>query len=76
MRMLLSFRKTRLFNLPRCLGNSLLPTILFMFDPPCVLQEKEHLAAFNNFIPQYRARPTALLPLWHVAGMYRVAISD
>jgi hypothetical protein len=32
------------------------------------LQEKEHLAAFNSFIPQYRARPTALLPFWHVAG--------
>ena len=31
-------------------------------------QEKEHLATFNRYIPEYRVRPTALLPLWHVAG--------
>jgi len=39
------------------------PTIQHMWD-----QEKEHLATFNKYIPEYRSRPTALLPLWHVAG--------
>ena len=31
-------------------------------------QEKVHLATFDEFLPRYRARPTALLPIWHVAG--------
>merc|ERR1712240_323397 len=31
-------------------------------------QEKEHLAAFGKLIPEHRARPTALLPFWHIAG--------
>ena len=31
-------------------------------------QEKEHLRIFNELVPQNRARPTALLPLWHLAG--------
>lgn len=31
-------------------------------------QEKEHLKAFEELLPRHRARPTALLPLWHVAG--------
>ncbi len=31
-------------------------------------QEKEHLAAFNKLIPQHRARPSALLPIWNIAG--------
>jgi ubiquinone biosynthesis monooxygenase Coq7 len=31
-------------------------------------QEEVHLAAFNRLLPQHRARPSALLPLWHVAG--------
>eukprot|EP00088_Acartia_fossae_P009404 TRINITY_DN14552_c0_g1_i1.p1 TRINITY_DN14552_c0_g1~~TRINITY_DN14552_c0_g1_i1.p1 ORF type:complete len:205 (+),score=24.34 TRINITY_DN14552_c0_g1_i1:38-652(+) len=39
------------------------PTIQHMWD-----QEKEHLATFNKYIPEYRVRPTALLPIWHVAG--------
>merc|ERR1719402_1889137 len=39
------------------------PMIKHMWD-----QEKEHLAAFDRLIPQHRARPTALLPFWHVAG--------
>jgi demethoxyubiquinone hydroxylase (CLK1/Coq7/Cat5 family) len=39
-----------------------------------VPQEKEHLAAFNSFIPRYRARPTALLPFWHVAGSNKIKI--
>lgn len=46
------------------LGNTEVgPTIKHMWD-----QEKEHLATFNRFIPEYRVRPTALLPIWHVAG--------
>lgn len=39
------------------------PTIQHMWD-----QEKEHLATFNRLLPEHRARPTALLPFWHVAG--------
>ena len=31
-------------------------------------QEKVHLATFNSLIPQHRARPTILLPFWHLAG--------
>lgn len=31
-------------------------------------QEKEHLAAFERLIPQHKARPTVLLPIWNVAG--------
>ncbi len=31
-------------------------------------QEQEHLATFNQLLPQYRVRPTVLMPLWHVAG--------
>ena len=31
-------------------------------------QERRHLDAFNAMVPEHRARPTALLPLWHVAG--------
>jgi ubiquinone biosynthesis monooxygenase Coq7 len=31
-------------------------------------QEKEHLAAFERLIPAHRARPSALLPFWNVAG--------
>ena len=33
-------------------------------------QEKEHLAAFERLIPKHRARPTALLPIWNIAGVY------
>ncbi|XP_037067974.1 5-demethoxyubiquinone hydroxylase, mitochondrial-like [Pollicipes pollicipes] len=46
------------------LGNtSIGKTIQHMWD-----QEKEHKAKLQELIPKYRARPTALLPLWHVAG--------
>ncbi len=31
-------------------------------------QEKEHLETFNDLIGKRRARPTALLPFWHLAG--------
>src|SRR5579884_309832 len=31
-------------------------------------QEQEHLAAFNTLLTERRVRPTALLPLWHLAG--------
>lgn len=31
-------------------------------------QEQEHLEAFNKLIVEKRVRPTALLPLWNVAG--------
>jgi len=30
--------------------------------------EEEHLARFNQLIRERRVRPTALQPLWHVAG--------
>ena len=46
------------------LGNtSVGPIIKHMWE-----QEKEHLDTFNKLIPQYRVRPTALLPIWSVAG--------
>ncbi|XP_065573309.1 5-demethoxyubiquinone hydroxylase, mitochondrial-like [Artemia franciscana] len=38
-------------------------TIQHMWD-----QEKEHKEKFEELIPKYRARPTALLPIWNVAG--------
>jgi len=31
-------------------------------------KEKEHLAAFNALVGDRQVRPTALLPVWHVAG--------
>lgn len=31
-------------------------------------QEQRHLAAFNRLLPERRVRPTALSPVWHVAG--------
>lgn len=31
-------------------------------------QEKKHLAEFDRLIADRRVRPTALLPLWHLAG--------
>jgi len=31
-------------------------------------QEKEHLRTFERLIPEHQARPTILLPIWHVAG--------
>lgn len=31
-------------------------------------QEQRHLAAFERLVVERRVRPTALLPLWHVAG--------
>ena len=39
------------------------PLIQHMWD-----QEKHHLATFDKLIPEHRARPTALLPFWNVAG--------
>ncbi|MBL4603635.1 MAG: demethoxyubiquinone hydroxylase family protein [Emcibacteraceae bacterium] len=31
-------------------------------------QEDVHLERFNNLIREYNARPTVIIPLWHVAG--------
>lgn len=31
-------------------------------------QEQDHLDTFSNMVGQRRVRPTALLPLWHLAG--------
>ena len=31
-------------------------------------QERNHLATFEHIMVEKRARPTALLPLWHLAG--------
>ncbi|XP_067127017.1 5-demethoxyubiquinone hydroxylase, mitochondrial [Centruroides vittatus] len=39
------------------------PVIQEMWD-----QEKHHLRTFEQLLPKYRARPTALLPFWNVAG--------
>ncbi|XP_041840216.1 5-demethoxyubiquinone hydroxylase, mitochondrial [Melanotaenia boesemani] len=39
------------------------PLIQQMWD-----QEKKHLAKFNEILAENRVRPTALLPLWNIAG--------
>jgi ubiquinone biosynthesis monooxygenase Coq7 len=39
------------------------PTIQHMWE-----QEAEHLDYFDKAVPRHRVRPTALQPLWHVAG--------
>lgn len=39
------------------------PVIQHMWD-----QEKEHRAKFEELVPQYRVRPTVLVPIWNVAG--------
>lgn len=39
------------------------PTIQHMWD-----QEKEHRKKFEDLIIKHRVRPTALIPLWNVAG--------
>ena len=31
-------------------------------------QEQEHIEKFNKLIVKHRIRPTALLPLWNIAG--------
>ncbi len=31
-------------------------------------QEKDHLKEFERLLPNYRVRPTLLLPLWDIAG--------
>lgn len=38
-------------------------------------QEQRHLATFNRLIAERRVRPTALLPLWHVAGFALGAVT-
>ena len=38
-------------------------------------QEQHHLATFNNLIADRRVRPTALLPLWHLAGFALGAVT-
>ena len=31
-------------------------------------QEKEHVEKFNELLPKYKVRPTAMLPFWNIAG--------
>jgi 3-demethoxyubiquinol 3-hydroxylase len=38
-------------------------------------QEQEHLDVFSSLIADRRVRPTALLPLWHVAGFALGAVT-
>lgn len=38
-------------------------------------QEEAHLDAFNALIAQHQVRPTALQPLWHVAGFALGAVT-
>jgi 3-demethoxyubiquinol 3-hydroxylase len=38
-------------------------------------QEEQHLRSFNDLIADRRVRPTALLPLWHVAGFALGAVT-
>uniref|UniRef100_A0A7S2ZL53 5-demethoxyubiquinone hydroxylase, mitochondrial n=2 Tax=Rhodosorus marinus TaxID=101924 RepID=A0A7S2ZL53_9RHOD len=44
-------------------GTSLQPVIEEMAE-----QEKKHLNAFNRLISERRVRPTAMMPVWRVAG--------
>ncbi len=44
-------------------GSEAAPVIEHMAE-----QERRHLETFNKLIPEHRVRPTALLPLWHMAG--------
>jgi len=46
------------------------PTIRHMQE-----QEQEHLDTFSRLIGERRVRPTALLPLWHVAGFALGAVT-
>lgn len=39
------------------------PTIKHMWE-----QEKEHRQKFESLINKYRVRPTAMIPLWNIAG--------
>jgi len=32
-------------------------------------QEQQHLAKFNQLLPQHKVRPSVLMPLWHVGGL-------
>ena len=43
--------------------SSVAPVIRHMLE-----QEKEHLGRFDEMVADRRVRPTALLPLWHLAG--------
>ena len=38
-------------------------------------QEEEHLRVFSGLVADRRVRPTALLPLWHVAGFALGAVT-
>ncbi|PSN43062.1 5-demethoxyubiquinone hydroxylase [Blattella germanica] len=38
-------------------------------------QEKEHKAKFEELINKYRVRPTALVPIWNVAGFVLGAVN-
>lgn len=38
-------------------------------------QERRHLAAFNELVAGRRVRPTALLPVWHLAGFALGAVT-
>ena len=38
-------------------------------------QEEHHLSTFNNLIVERRVRPTALLPVWHLAGFALGAVT-
>ncbi|XP_041474580.1 5-demethoxyubiquinone hydroxylase, mitochondrial-like [Lytechinus variegatus] len=44
-------------------NSSVGPLIQEMWD-----QEKHHKETFERLIPEHRVRPTALLPIWNVAG--------
>ena len=38
-------------------------------------QEQQHLATFNTMVAERRVRPTALMPLWHLAGFALGAVT-
>ena len=56
--------KSKIWHFSHIMKNSKIgKTIKHMAD-----QEQEHIDKFNELIVEHRIRPTALLPLWNVAG--------
>lgn len=42
--------------------------LIYVFLQEMWDQEKKHLSKFNEILADSRVRPTALLPLWNIAG--------
>ncbi len=47
---------------------NIINSLKFLFSKHMWEQEKDHLKKFEELIPKYRVRPSALLPIWNIAG--------